>query len=924
MKKRIITVLLAVLMALSVFTPMISAFNLEEEEKIFNYTQTPGFTVTETFSYETEEEKLADMKLVISNKNYEMYMKEDTGEFIIKDKRTGQLMASTPYAVSDVNSTGFYSVLNVTYTDRTLGGTMKLDSFTNAAAYGQMKISVVNSTRVDVTYALGEIVKTVLAPKKISNELMVDLQKQIVDNCADQKTAKTCISDIRRIYSNGRNAEKVDYNGATIYSMPDDMAWEMEEDLLATPKDNKIQKVQAHLKKYTNLTVEAMFEEYEKLSYEDTTSPKQGATFFITLEYTLNEDGFTANVNADKINFDTEQYALGEIEILPYFNIASVGGDTGYAFVPDGSGALVRYENQSQNKNYPIYGFDYAYTDVSGVAKNQEQSTMPVFGSVVNKPNGEKRAFFAVIEDGDTVASVFYNVGLISGGITGESIFSKFKICPIDKFKIENSYGNDKSSDVNVDMTIDEHYHGNCTVKYTFLFDSQVASENNIKNTYEASYVGMAKCYRDYLIENDVLSKITDEELSEKTKIFLEVFGSIKTTEKILTFPVEVNKELTTFEDIIKMYKQLNSSGVGNMSFILTGFINGGLDTKYPTYLKWQKVLGGKKGYASLVAFANENDMDVSLNVDFLYSRSLKSFSGFSYKKTAGVTLEERYTTKREYDPARQIFRRTGGVVISSGSFELAYAKFMKDASKYEITSIAPRTLGSDLNSDFDQEDGIIFRNNAKENTQKMLAKFKNEAKYNVILDKGNAYTLAYADGLLNVPIESSNYNGQDEIVPFVGMVLHGCIEFASAPINMEGDERYAFLKSLENGSVLYFTLAMQNIELLKSDQTYNKYYSIDYEQWKTTISSMYTEYNKLMASKQNSFIDEHEFLNNKDGYETSRAVDGEALDNSRVVRVEYENGEGFILNYNTYAINVTYGGQTYTIESMEYVTYVD
>jgi hypothetical protein len=86
----------------------------------------------------------------------------------------------------------------------------------------------------------------------------------------------------------------------------------------------------------------------------------------------------------------------------------------------------------------------------------------------------------------------------------------------------------------------------------------------------------------------------------------------------------------------------------------------------------------------------------------------------------------------------------------------------------------------------------------------------------------------------------------------------------------------------------------------------------------------MYTEYNKLMASKQNSFIDEHEFLNNKDGYETSRAVDGEALDNSRVVRVEYENGEGFILNYNTYAINVTYGGQTYTIESMEYVTYVD
>lgn len=923
MKKRIITVLLAVLMALSAFTTMAGAFSLEEEEKIFDYNKTPGFTKTETYSFESEEAKLASMKLMISNANYEMYMKEDTGEFVIKDKRTGQTMTSSPYYVDNVNSTNLYSVLNVSYTHRVKGGSTTFDSFNHAAAFGQIKINVVNSKRVDVTYAMGEIVKVVLAPKKISNELMVALQKQIVDNAADPASAKTAISDIRRVYENGRDAEKEDYNGVNIYVMPDDQDWNMSPDLLSAPNDSKIQKVQTHLKKYTDLTVDKMLAEYEKLSYVDETGVEQGACFFITMEYTLDESGFTVNVDANKIKFDSENYAINEIEILPNFNMAIVGGDTGYALVPDGSGALIRYEGSSPFKGYPLYGFDYAYTDVSGVAKNQEQCTMPIFGSVVNS-GGYDKSFFSIIESGDTVATVFYKIGTVGIGVSGKSIYSKFKICPIDKFKIENSYGDDKSTDVTVDMTIDDYYKGNCTVKYNLLMDSDLAAEKKIESKYDSTYVGMAKCYRDYLIANDILSKLDSEDVSEKTKIFLEVFGSIKTTEKILTFPVEVNKELTTFEDIISMYKQLNSSGVGNMSFVLTGFINGGLDSNYPSYLKWQNVLGGKKGYANLASFANENDMDVSLNVDFTYSHKLKSFSGFSYKKTAGLTLEERYTTKREYDPARQIFRRTGGVVISSGSYDLAYSKFMKDASKYDIKSIAPRTLGSDLNSDFDQEDGVIFREQAKVNTQNVLSKFKNDSKYNVILDKGNAYTLKYADGLLNVPLESSNFNGQNEAVPFVGMVLHGCIEYAGAPINMEGDERYAFLKALENGSGLYFTLAMQNIELLKNDQAYNKYYSIDYEQWKTTIVSMYSEYNRVMSSKQASFIVDHEFMNNNAGFNTVRVSDGEALNDSRVVRVEYENGEGFILNYNTYEISVTYGGKTYTIDSMEYVSYVD
>ena len=114
----------------------------------------------------------------------------------------------------------------------------------------------------------------------------------------------------------------------------------------------------------------------------------------------------------------------------------------------------------------------------------------------------------------------------------------------------------------------------------------------------------------------------------------------------------------------------------------------------------------------------------------------------------------------------------------------------------------------------------------------------------------------------------------------------------------------------------------MQNVEALKFNYTYSKYYSVKYETWKDKIIEMYNEYNALMSSKQNQYITEHEFLNTKYGFDVKRSEDGKDLDNSRIVRVEYENGEGFILNYNSYDVTVVYEGTTYNIESLGYIAY--
>ena len=47
------------------------------------------------------------------------------------------------------------------------------------------------------------------------------------------------------------------------------------------------------------------------------------------------------------------------------------------------------------------------------------------------------------------------------------------------------------------------------------------------------------------------------------------------------------------------------------------------------------------------------------------------------------------------------------------------------------------------------------------------------------------------------------------------------------------------------------------------------------------------------------------------------------ALENSRVVRVEYENGEGYFLNYNAdYDVTVVYNGKTFVIPALGYAAY--
>ncbi|MBQ2863276.1 MAG: hypothetical protein IJE84_03790, partial [Clostridia bacterium] len=97
--------------------------------------------------------------------------------------------------------------------------------------------------------------------------------------------------------------------------------------------------------------------------------------------------------------------------------------------------------------------------------------------------------------------------------------------------------------------------------------------------------------------------------------------------------------------------------------------------------------------------------------------------------------------------------------------------------------------------------------------------------------------------------------------VPFMGVVIHGSINFTGSPINMEGDMDYALLKAIENGASLYFILSYDNTELLKEDVTLSQYYSVRYDIWKEDVIKIYEKLNNAIGDLQDQLIVGHEFL---------------------------------------------------------------
>lgn len=969
MKNRITAIILAVIMILSTLgTLVISA---EEESNISKPTNV--VVIVDEPTSERHEKELAKIKTMTPiktdpNSKFQLFFDEKTLTVAIQNKATGEIM------MTDKGSPDQYgSQIRVDW--KKIGSSQigTYYSYADCVKFEniQYEYDISGTDTIRVSYTLGELNPVPALPRYIG---YVEMQA-ILSEMREAGIPESDIQKFRDAYQyRSVTLDEPDENGVR---QPMKQSEETKKGLIDSYKDYGIENEALYrcrissLKQLKNLeatvkaigyTEERKLEDYKVINYKENTDGV--AIMTIPLVYKVTDTGFTVEVDTSTEGGfeypDVTKFSIENLTILPYFNCANVTStpdntsnpnvniltkktESGYTFIPDGSGALVRFEDvvrqgSTNDITFKLYGLDNAYYSLT--PKNEEQLTMPVFGMVIDELP-YKSGFLAIIEKGDAIASITSSHTQFT-----HSIFASFKLSCEDSLTISSTATGVEGK---LNMKADRIFTEKCTVRYIMLNDKEATGSTSNKE-FNTSYIGMAECYRNYLMENGALEKITD--VADKTKLFIEVLGSMKVEKRIATFPVTVNEAFTTFDQVMLMQKELTSGtavingktvkaadeGVGPINFILTGFANEGISTKYPTKIKWLRSVGGKDGFNELLEDAKNKGYEVSPNFDFSYSTYIFGSDNIKYRTHGAKSLDNRFAMKLTYDPALQMLSYIGGIVISPGSYDYAYEKFAEQAVKYDMKNIAVPTLGSDLNSNFNSEeadDGTLpyfyFRTESIRLTQRLLGKLSGEngskTDYKLLVRKGNAYTYRYTDYILDISLDSSRRTNESEAVPFLGIVLHGSKTYAGEALNMDGDADYSFLKALENGANLYFTLAYDNVENLKLNWRFANYYSVDYKLWYEYVVTKYNEYNELMASKQTSYITDHEFLNTSEGgsrYTVYRNDETKgALENSRVVRVEYANGEGFFLNYNSdYSVKVIYKGVSYEVPALGYAAY--
>ena len=974
---------------------LVPGFDIEEGVPTIDY-------VKQVFS--SPEDKLATMKSYIKQGDMELFVEPISGEIAYVNNKTGQILFSNPFDVASTTSTKdtkqkLLSQIIVNYTDN--GKVNNMNSYVEACLRGQITVKKIkNGVRVE--YAMGRTETRKLLPMYIERSRFEEL---ILANVPEDAKA-----------SDGKNARN---KLKTYYILQDSFNTKLSDDMINsmiakfpvctemeiytfddTAKDREQTIVEDIIKTYCpEYTFETLEEDHDMTQYKG--QSKAPALFRLAIEYALDEHGnLDARLPANGIRFDESTYQLNYIQMLPWFGAGSSEYE-GYTFIPDGSGALVRFEDVGTKPltiTGKVYGQDYAYQKISG--ENKEVMRMPVYGVLESDvfipeelteeelatgikpyipPYKQPNGFFAIIEEGDSLAELSTD----HGGTTHKynTVFPTFYPRPTDTYELDIAMTGGTAATYTV--VSERKYTGSYRIKYIMLTDEAAAEAAGIKDFYEDSYVGMAKAYRDYLIENGTLTELTDTH--EDIPLYIESFGAIDTIEKFLSIPIDVMKPLTTFDDLKAMYEKLASEGIENISFKLTGYANGGMNTDYPYHVEFEKVVGGDKGFTEFVEYANENGIGVYPEFDFAYVTSKGWFDGVSNKKHLVKTMDNRYISKRFYDSTLQSFEKGMALVISPSVYDYFFDNFSEEYSKLSPSGVSVSTLGTDLNSDFDKKDPYN-REDSREFTVDMLSNLE-EAYANVMTEGGNAYALSYADHILNVPLDSSRFSRASESIPFMGMVLHGCVNFTGNAINMAGDTRYELLKAIENGSSLYFTLSMQNTQLLKEDEELNKYYSVGFDIWHDDMLELYTALNAELAELQDKQIVGHEFIigeripteeeaeadriaaeeaeklaeeeakriaeknerakllaerlaalagkeiiddgNLSGGVDLGSDTDEDVetynytkytSDDGKIVKVTYDGGTSFVLNYNNFAITVVCGEETYTVDAFGFV----
>lgn len=532
----------------------------------------------------------------------------------------------------------------------------------------------------------------------------------------------------------------------------------------------------------------------------------------------------------------------------------------GYVMVPDGSGALIRFNrNQSSLANYRgfVYGSDAnqasSYVSAQSSYVELKNPVMPVFGVA----HGNRQAAFLAYA---TQGSEYMSVVVSPNAQRTTYTYAYPSFTYNNKFtQVYNQSGAGYST------LFPELNNYDFEMRYDFL------SGDGSSDGYPADYVGMAKKYRSHLIEEGVLRERTDlPDMSVRLDfVMADVMKSILGTQTVVT---------TTTQQVAAILSEFQDDGIASISSGLLGYQSGGYTLGRLWNPRWNGDIGTRGEFTELFKQMQERNIDVSLHTNYggIYEQQMSLIGNASRHINQWYSRYHLYNA--ETMPVQTMYNPRPVRVMEWINSHL------RNTQSLSPESVTLEGVTSRLYSDY--SDGYQSVTDVIQLYQDAFEAFKTTYDVGVNAVNPNQYLWNFVDRYLQAPMFTSQHLVQTDAVPFLQLVLNGTMEVYGPYVNFSFYTDADVLRMIDYNVFPSFALTHDpSYELISTPLS--NFYSTEYTNYDTMIKNVYSRLNSIYST-----------LNG------ARWIDRVVRANG-VIMNTYEGGQKVYINYTSSSVNL-------------------
>lgn len=567
----------------------------------------------------------------------------------------------------------------------------------------------------------------------------------------------------------------------------------------------------------------------------------------MTIPYyvTLDGDHFSISVANDEIyeveTDDPENIRDASRSIIDLGLFQDLGAafsdEDGYIITPDGSGAVINFNNGKANAaeySQILYGRDLAVSQ-DMAPKKTEQAYLPIMGLVK-----EDYALLEVVTEGAAYATARASVAG-QRATSYNSAWFNFAL-----------------------RTTDTYYMGGSNTAPLKAYQTRRVPEPRMTVTYYpiaktgTTYVDVALRYQKYLVEEQGMTKKTSE---GQSPFYLDLFGGTVKERSVLGFPVKLETAATTYDEAKQIIEQFVQRDVGSMIITYNDFNKAGITSRISDSVEYSSTLGGKKDFQSLKSYVDGIGAIFAPSVDMQeYERS---GNGYSKTGASSIAVTKAYATQGAYELAfgTPHDTRASWYILTPAYYEKAVGKVLTDYTKEGLSAINLADMTAKLYSDFSSNGGKnTSRQQAIENLKASYQMVANTQGMTFVANACNDFALPYVDYIKNVPLYSSNFDVYDYDIPLYEIVIHGYIPYTSKAKNASSSADEMFLMSVVTGTPVHYELMFEDPNEF-TDCSYDTLFYAAYEGWLDVASAEYKLCSDIVAPLSDKTITNFEYL---------------------------------------------------------------